>query len=720
MKKTFLIPLSVLTIGAILGGCANSDSTVDIAKHLDKNLNNLSYVVRKLDVVDNGYIANPDLKFDAKQLSGKTSNGRSFSLAFNENENSNISNEQINQLIQQLLYNKLSQSLTQKNNGTCRICNNQYSCENDGFCNFCHNKIICDNHGNCTNCGSHLNLDQNNTCANCHSSAVIGEKSCRDAVKQLSSHTDEDLVATRLSTKNIINNIKNDKSIFNDELTATQLNTNQDIPRETYTHNEHDENGIRPMLKSEGYKFKSVKYSPRHFDNIDDVDITNQIDMYINKVQKLYAMSSDTVEANSILKECKEALLDTVADVKQLNKEVINGTCVPNQQQVMALKNYIDEIKLSVKKLKSCNGQITNQVNKIDADNSSSMTSSVDLLSSNYITLLNQLDTRITYHESAISTLEQIKYLLEEAIANKNLDVNTLEDYNNKLNNIENKIVDDNTLDETENQTDDKQANNFQLEDETYLDNTTNTDNEQVDTSTQNASDVDNEEYTDTTTTPTEPQTNTTEQEVNNDNLNDSNTDKNEQQSDSKLTNTDTYKNNNLNNIDTYKKQNNNQTTKVENKQTNNYDEYVNNQNSQVEENEDVNQNTILNDDNNIVYDNNISANAENNTMYDNTSANYQNQNGMQNGVIYQNNLNTGSNVQHRYYYGDDGKVHNSTNTIDNSFNGQGNSGVYNNGVNYNNGIPNNNTSNNVNTYGYNSMLDVINQGTVNNSINTL
>ena len=223
-KKFFIAPLSVLSIALIFSGCANNETTMDIGKNLDSNLNNLTHIVTKLDTIDNNYMQNPDFKLLSSKLNVQANDGKVYSLAFAP-ATEQVSNNDINNLIKQLLYNKLSERLTQNNNGNCKICNNHYNCDHDGFCNTCGNKIICDSYGNCTNCGKHLQLTPNNTCANCNNTAVINQGTCNNVIHQLSSMNDDELVADQLSTNAVINKIKNNDSINSDELHPIMLTT---------------------------------------------------------------------------------------------------------------------------------------------------------------------------------------------------------------------------------------------------------------------------------------------------------------------------------------------------------------------------------------------------------------------------------------------------------------------------------------------------------------
>ena len=74
-------------------------------------------------------------------------------------------------------------------------------------------------------------------------------------------------------------------------------------------------------------------------------------------------------------------------------------------------------------------------INKISNGNTG-ITHSLDITNSNYLRILNQIDTRISYHESAIATLEQVKYLLQDAQNNNSSSTTNITDINNQIEDI--------------------------------------------------------------------------------------------------------------------------------------------------------------------------------------------------------------------------------------------------------------------------------------------
>ncbi len=341
----------------------------------------------------------------------------------------------------------------------------------------------------------------------------------------------------------------------------------------------------------------TISYNPRYLQDLSPLENGDYLSNYISKVKTLYAITNDVIEANSTLGNCKNYILTYVVEIKDLNNELINGVFEPNNQQIAALNNYINDIKTTIKRIKRCNGELSEEVNNIGKTDSGTITTGIDVIKSNYLTVLNHIDTRITYLKNALTTLEQIKSILIET-----------QTISNNENNSE-------------------------------------TNNPNVETPL-----LENNNSTDLATNP-EPEQVKQEEEIETQNK---------------------Y-------ID-----NNNQSTKQYNS-INNTDT-LNNVN-----NDNINNNT----DNNVTEDNYTtnSIDATNNT---NTLSNTQN-NQFQNDIITQNNLNNGN-----------------YNTINGyTFTQEEN-------INDDNIINNNQTKKNIDTYGYNTMIDMINNGTVNNGINTL
>lgn len=791
MKKIISLLIMCTLFVSVLVGCQKESSAHIIAKNLDKNLNSLSITVNKMDTIDNKYIANPDL-YSSIGTPNQSKN-KYYALTFKETD---TQNNEINDLVKQLLVNKIKENLLNQNttsSDNCYSC--QKYCDNNGNCYYtdCNgNNYVCDSYGNCNTCSS--------IPSSCSYAGQTDFSSCPNATN-ISETTHEDLKVERLAleqniqTQNVettdnLDTINTDNTTDN----ATNNETTTDEIQDTVNETNETENDKNPNVRlfyftKESFSPYQLKYQPRYVNQYNEDNINTQIEAYLFKVQKLYAMTEDSIEANSILSECKEHVIECIGEIRELNNCIINGSCEPSTQQLEALNNYIQDLKVTISRLKNCNGELTKEVNNINASNGSSIISSVDILNSRYIKLLNHIDTRITYHKSAIATLEQIKYLLDDTVngnavsedeilqiveqsdmseTDKQDIINIVSDIKNEnlsLDNDNNDIVtntddivnnnndlvttpplDDNNPTEIDNNLKNKNIENFDenTQNEIVENENAKFENEKQDDFSQIFSDNNLEqnasEYQDNIdynidTEPVENQTNNLDESLS-ENIQedyytnsetsvenaipgtDENVAETDFQDDSQTQTTET----NHGNIDTY-----NYDTTIKNIDT--YNDNLNNNANENYSNLDPenNNNTGLNDDsynisNDIetpLYDNTnnevLNDNTNFNTLdnFENTNGNYNYGNNVNNGnfhnsVITQNNLDT-NNGNGGYYYTNDGEIKNNGLNNDNNIGNNGNS------------IETNlNGKNNVNTYGYNTMLDIINQGTVNNGINTL
>lgn len=791
MKKIISLLIMCTLFVSVLVGCQKESSAHIIAKNLDKNLNSLSTTVNKMDTIDNKYIANPDL-YSSIGTPNQSKN-KYYALTFKETD---TQNSEINDLVKQLLVNKIKENLLNQNttsSDNCYSC--QKYCDNNGNCYYtdCNgNNYVCDSYGNCNTCSS--------IPSSCSYAGQTDFSSCPNATN-ISETTHEDLKVERLALEQNIQtqNVEttdNLDAINTDDTTDNETNneTTTDETQDTVNETNEIENDKSPNVRlfyftKESFSPYQLKYQPRYVNQYNEDNINTQIEAYLFKVQKLYAMTEDSIEANSILSECKEHVIECIGEIRELNNCIINGSCEPSTQQLEALNNYIQDLKVTISRLKNCNGELTKEVNNINSSNGSSIISSVDILNSRYIKLLNHIDTRITYHKSAIATLEQIKYLLDDTVNgntvsedeilqiveqsdmsetdkqdiinivsdiknenlsfdNENNDIATNMDDNVNNNNdyVTTQPLDDNNPTVIDNNLNNQNIENFDKNAQNEIAENENVklENEKQDDFSpmfsdnnleQNSSETqDNIDYN-IETEPVENQTNNLDESLN-ENIQedyytnsetsvenaipgtDENVAETDFQDDSQTQITET----NHGNIDTY-----NYDTTIKNIDT--YNDNLNNNANENYSNLDSenNNNTGLNDDsynisNDIetpLYDNTnndvLNDNTNFNTLdnFENTNGNYNYGNNVNNGnfhnsVITQNNLDT-NNGNGGYYYTNDGEIKNNGLNNDNNVGNNGNS------------IETNlNGKNNVNTYGYNTMLDIINQGTVNNGINTL
>ena len=741
MKKLLSLLLIVSCFCTFFAGCANTNDTMDIANALDKNLNRLNTIVKKLDTIDTNYIANPDLTPAVKSTLPNNTQSENFVLAFNMYTN------ETNEVLKNMIIKNLQDKYL-NNNGNCSYCNSTYSCDNDGYCNSCNNAIICDENGNCTNCNNPLTLNEDFSCSSCNKNVLVNKYSNQQddyMVEQLST---EQLTT---NTSGLQNNTNTPSNTENSTITETQTleyveedslinapKTLEETENNIVDTRENNESNTKFYYYTrESFEPIKLKYRPRYVSEYNENNINDQLASYLFKVQRLYAMTEDAIEANKILNECKFNLIDCIREVKSLNNCIINGKCEPNSQQLHALKNYIIDIRNTVNNLKACNGDLTDEVNNISNNTPSSVATSVDVVNSNYLRLINHIDTRITYHESAIATLEQVKYLINDAMGNGSIsedelsgvienlikdntitEDNIVEDNtkeNNKETNLdttpqEEVIIDENIIDtdiiEDETITEFPVANSPIEETETATDGNIEDNSDEILEDNDNVfmEDIDNNyEYNDNIA---EDNNNIINEDENIDTENENvNFVQNDPDS---LKNIDTYMDDTFPN-NTIENEN---VINEENTEDKNFDNLDNENN-----NENLQNNTV----NNSIVDNTPLDNNANNGVYEynkmypeNLAPNSNNGTGIQNSVGYTNSIITQNNLNNDdgyggYYYGNDGQIRN--NGVNN------NDGIGNNG----NTIQNNlNNNNNVNTYGYNTMLDMINQGTVNNGINTL
>ena len=768
MKKILSFLLIFTCLLTFFAGCANIDGSLDIASTLDKNLNKLQNIVKKLDTIDTNYISNPDIISSQKLSLPNNKTSETYSLAFNNYD------EETNNLIKNIIVKNLQEKYL-NNNGNCSLCNNEYICNDDGYCNSCGNTILCDENGNCTNCNQSLILDENFNCKNCNNYALINKFNASEnaqeykvdllstkpslqqteSTKQPIADTTSILEPT-MENKNIFSEFKKSNNIvknnlnnktnkfikeYNNKTFDTENLPNNIVEAEQKLEENKQVSDDRQDNKSntkyyfytrESFEPIKLKYKPRYISEYNENNINDQLANYLYKVQKLYAMTEDAIEANTILNDCKYTLINSVEEVKNLNENIINGSCTPNVQQLQALQNYSYDIKNTIKNLKACNGDLTDEVNNIANNVPTSITTGVDVLNSNYMRLINQIDTRITYHESAIATLEQIKYIISEAMGKETITDEEIENVieqliesNESLIESEEFIENNSSYSENENinpTEENKNKSEFNVQDETQ-----NTLPEEIILFDTPIKEVDSNVEDETIDTNLDNNETETQQNVT-DNIEDKQNDNNTQADTttpeddnidaSKETKLQSETENSLSNIDTYK----NPTfgNNLEDENNNDAEEnlplsenYVDNNDTQNKNIDGNAANTNTNASNSVLNNQNTSnAILNNNTSMTGPINNgniYTNNTGYNNSVITQNNLNNNDGFG-GYYYTSDGEIKN--NGINNDNNEFGNNG---------NTIENNlNRNNNVNTYGYNTMLDVLNQGTVNNGINTL
>lgn len=679
-------------------------------------------------------------------------------------------------------------------NGNCSKCNQTIICDENGNCTSCGEVLQLDD-SNCNNCGINcVTNTSNNTCGKAvlENLQTISNNNKEIELEYLNvkndivydnnynindnNYGDIDNNINKTTEASIENNTHkneefdnvNDVSNYNNDL----INQSEEVFENTLedeksddidnanTNNDNDANEDiddtidnnddykeePPVIKYYYYSEESfnpniLRYKPRFISNVNYPNANNNIERYIEKLQKLYTMTADVVEANNTLANYKVVILNDIDEARKLNNCILSGECTPTSNQRQALDNYILDIRNTINHLRNCNGDLTNEINKISNGNTG-ITHSIDVTNSNYLRILNHIDTRISYHENAIATLEQIKYILEDAQnnsdstvdiedLNSNIKEDILNDYiDNPENNNDSSIViddEDNTIIivETPSSSDNEQENGDIFYDTNEDNNTLNSeelqDDTNIDTEYTLSDNLDNDyNNTDEIVNPEDDLTLDNNENIDNDTvypiedndlLEDTQDDIDSDTTHNTFSNIDTYNEPTYNNLDLLGNDTTVQQTVDENSNTNEFfqNDSLDNDNTLAENNEEDIHNTnssaqFVNDSDNI-NNNEFVSNGENSYgMNGNEYGFGSNGNNLhENTIISQNNINGNDLDNNAYHYDENGHLYNNTNGYDT------------------NNINNiNNKNNNVNTYKYNTLIDSINRGTVNNGINNL
>ncbi len=580
MKKLIALTIFLSICLTFVYGCTNSTTPTAVAKKIDKNLNTLYTAVSNLDTIDNSYIANPDI-YNIENIA-QTSTIKKTIAAPPSSVATKIETEKINALLE---VDETEESIENINtiNQTENL-NNFNEPENDN------NETLNDENINNSTTSSTTNTNSN-----------------IDIVFEDEITNDSNL---------------NDVLIIDDEGNGTLLNEDgeiiddtTEIPQEKL--DEIFESTIKDPSLTEDKKekvyvflFDKIRYTPRYANNYNTEIAQTTLNNYLYKVQELYTMTADVVEANNVLADEKKELLNCIDNLRIINNKMLEGKITPNNQQLIALNNYVQDIKTTIKRIKASNGQLNNEINNISTTSSNyGLSKGVDIINSNYLKILNHIDARITYFKSAIATLDQIHYILNEAQLELNYQ---FDEEPSKVENNKNLIPEN--------------SQNI----DTYKSNSAIETNDNNSTISKNYTNIDS-----------------FNNDLKNNNLiNNYNVDDNIYIVDDNFPSVSKHVN-----IDNATNLNNVGTTTIHNLPNNNND-----------------------------------VNAPNGTF--------------QNGIITQNNLNNGTN-----------------NGINGTLSGYSGSSEY---VDYFKQNNMNRTDKNINTYGQNSLVDMINNGTVNNGINTL
>ena len=199
-----------------------------------------------------------------------------------------------------------------------------------------------DLYGNTENILSNMNLTANNN--NYVATPVIKGNTTNE-------------VNNKNTSKNLNNNVNNNNESINNnnENSSNYTNTMNTSTRKTGT-----------LKSNKNYNFNRSNYSPRYTTNTNMFNSDESFNNYMGKVQKLYTISNDAIEANNFLSNCKDKLLECSNEVKKLSTEMKDGTFKPSPQQLQALTNYINDLKYTINNLKGINGKLNEEVNNIN------------------------------------------------------------------------------------------------------------------------------------------------------------------------------------------------------------------------------------------------------------------------------------------------------------------------------------------------------------------
>lgn len=715
MKKFIITLTSLILICIVLIGCNSNETVETTSKELNKNLNILSNTVKRLDTIDNEYLINNDIyNITSQTLQAPRPVQKTEKSILAVNKKIIENNASIQEFIKENLKDEIVKNIYCDENGNCTICTNKYICNDQGVCTSCNKTYLCDSEGNCLSCEQPLNCKDNN-CSSCNNECIttLPQEINPKTLDELKLISQNNMLLSQSINEydNIYNNI--DTSINSPAQSASEevvdINTETNMDNIEY----NNTNNLHTTITDNQEDPYDIKYQPRYIARIQYYSTNSNLDDYIEKLSKLYTITADVVEANNTLSNQKETILTNITETKDLNDCILDGKCRPSNNQILALRNYIADIRNTINNIKNCNGNLTNEINKIANDNTG-LNNSIEVTNSNYIRILNQIDTRISYHDNAIATLEQIKYLLEDA-QNNTLSQLEYED----LNNLTNTNQDNNLDNQLNDSLPDLSINNNQPEsiDNSIVTNNDGDNNLEVDTNHETNTHNNNESKTDKgdisdingkidifDNSQIASNANNQEEIVIDDNITTDanqeiltdNDNVNDTTSDSKLSsinNLDTYTDSPLNNVSGFSIDNNDLNEHSPNNQI-------------IENNNDINNQLVENDNStenlNLIPNENNQLLQNNNNIIDNNNL-VQNATSNANRVITQNNINDNDNGNNSYRYDDDGNLYNNTN-----------------GFNDNNINNANLTDNNVNTYQYNTIVDTINRGTINNGINNL
>ena len=158
-------------------------------------------------------------------------------------------------------------------------------------------------------------------------------------------------------------------------------------------------------------------YVPKRISSI-NYDNSNYT-TYLGKVEDLYVMINDAVYANETIKECKENIFSYCQILNEIAKKIKSGELEVSKDQIASCNKLLKELGRNINKITDTRNEVSKNC-KTFAENRS-LNNGIDTISSNYVGLINCLDTRITDYENILTLLGQIQCVLTDTCYNQDL-----------------------------------------------------------------------------------------------------------------------------------------------------------------------------------------------------------------------------------------------------------------------------------------------------------
>lgn len=162
---------------------------------------------------------------------------------------------------------------------------------------------------------------------------------------------------------------------------------------------------------------KKINYVPKRASSVNYENANYK--SYMGKVEDLYIMVNDAVYANETIKECRENIFSYCQILNEIARKIKTKELEVSQEQIDSCNKLLKELGRSVNKITDTRNDVAKSC-KTFAEKRS-LDNGIDTVSSNYVTLLNCLDTRITDYENILTLLGQIQCILTDTCYNQNL-----------------------------------------------------------------------------------------------------------------------------------------------------------------------------------------------------------------------------------------------------------------------------------------------------------